>query len=394
MARAILIVMDSVGIGAMPDAAQYGDEGSNTLANISKQAGGLKIPNLQRMGLGNAREIPFVSPQNNPSANYGFMAERSKGKDTITGHWEMTGIILDQAFPTFPSGFPDDFIRRFEERIGRLTLGNEVASGTEIMQRLGAEHVRTGQPIVYTSADSVFQIAAHEEVIPLNELMEICRIARKMLQGDLRVARVIARPFIGETGNYQRTPNRHDFAVDPPGKTLLDRIVEAGQKVLAVGKINDIFNGKGISEHVSSHGNDDGIAKTIKYLRRDDAGLIFTNLVDFDMVYGHRNNVKGYAEALEAFDARIPEITSILKQDDILFITADHGCDPTTVSTDHSREYVPLLVYGPKLKQGVNLGQRACFADLGATIAEYLGVQSIEIGTSFYTELKGENQHD
>jgi phosphopentomutase len=386
--------MDSVGIGAMPDAAQYGDEGSNTLANISKQAGGLRIPNLKRMGLGNAREIPFVPPQSNPSANYGFMAERSKGKDTITGHWEMTGIILERAFPTFPSGFPDDFIRRFEEQIGRLTLGNEVASGTEIMQRLGAEHVRTGKPIVYTSADSVFQIAAHEEVIPLNELMEICRIAREMLQGDLRVARVIARPFIGEAGNYQRTPNRHDFAVNPPGKTLLDRIVEAGQKVLAVGKINDIFNGKGISEHVSSGGNDDGIAKTIEYLRRDDAGLIFTNLVDFDMVYGHRNNAKGYAEALEAFDARIPEITSILRKDDILFITADHGCDPTTASTDHSREYVPLLVYGPNLKQGVNLGQRACFADLGATIAEYLGVQPLENGTSFYTQLKGENQHD
>lgn len=391
MVRAIIIVMDSAGIGEMPDAADYGDKGSNTIANISREVGGLKIPNLVRLGLANIIAVPFVPPAADPIGSFGKMAEISGGKDTTTGHWEMSGIVLQEPFPTFPSAFPKEFIRQFEQRIGRETLGNEVASGTEIIQRLGDEHVRTGKPIVYTSADSVFQIAAHEEVIPLDDLMTICRIARGMLVGELQVSRVIARPFVGETGNYQRTTNRHDLSVKPIGKTLLDRVVAGGQKVLAVGKISDIFAGEGISEYVLTKGNDDGVNKTVEYLKRDEPGLIFTNLVDFDMVYGHRNNVAGYASALEAFDARLPEVMSLLRDDDILFITADHGCDPTTVSTDHSREYVPILAYGPKLKKGIDLGTRGSFADLGATVTEYLGVESLTHGQSFYSSIRGDD---
>lgn len=391
MVRTIVIVMDSAGVGEMPDAADYGDIGSNTFANISREVGGLKIPNLIRLGLANIIDMPFVAPEANPIGSFGKMAELSGGKDTTTGHWEISGIVLKEPFPTFPPGFPKEFIQRFEQRIGRETLGNEVASGTEIMQRLGAEHVRTGKPIVYTSADSVFQIAAHEGVIPLDELMAICRIAREMLVGELQVSRVIARPFLGEADNFQRTTNRHDFSVKPIGRTLLDRIVESGQKVLAVGKINDIFAGEGISEYVLTKGNDDGVNKTLEYLKRNEPGLIFTNLVDFDMVYGHRNNVRGYADALEAFDLRLPEIISALRAEDILFITADHGCDPTTVSTDHSREYVPVLAYGPKLKSGISLGIRGSFADLGATIAEYLGVEPLTHGQSFYSQIRGDD---
>ncbi|NLI93571.1 MAG: phosphopentomutase [Peptococcaceae bacterium] len=390
MRRVILLIMDSVGIGAMPDAKDYGDEGSNTLSNISKELGGINIPNLKKLGIGNIIDIPFLSPENTPSACYGKMAEKSKGKDTTTGHWEQMGLITEQPFPTFPEGFPAEFIRDFEKRIGREVLGNTVASGTEIIQRLGPEHVRTGKPIVYTSADSVFQIAAHEEVIPLDELMNICRVAREMLVGELNVSRVIARPFVGTEGNFQRTTNRHDFSIVPPHATLLDHIIEGNQKVLAVGKINDIFAGRGISETVSTKGNMDGVEKTIQFLQRDDPGLIFTNLVDFDMVYGHRNNVKGYALALEELDARIPSVMEALKDDDILVISADHGCDPTTSSTDHSREYVPLLVYGKKIKRGVNLGTRSTFADVGATIAEILSVKPLLQGKSFFSEIKGE----
>ncbi len=390
--RAILLVMDSVGIGELPDARDYGDEGSNTLLNISQKVG-LKVPHLRALGLGNIIDIPCISPVSKAKANYGKMAERSKGKDTTIGHWELTGLIMEQGFPTFPKGFPEEFIREFEKRIGRQVLGNEVASGTEIIERLGAEHIKTGKPIVYTSADSVFQIAAHEEIIRLEELMNICKIAREMLKGDLNVSRVIARPFIGEEGRFQRTTNRHDFSVEPPAKTLLDYITESGQKVLAVGKINDIFAGKGISEYVPTSGNMDGIEKTLSYLGREEPGLIFTNLVDFDMVYGHRNNVKGYAEALEELDTRIPEIIDALGEHDMLIITADHGCDPTTSSTDHSREYVPLLVYGHSLKKGVDLGTRSSFADVGATIAEYLSLETLTNGRSFYSEIK-ENQND
>lgn len=386
--RVLLIVMDSVGIGEMPDAEQYGDKGSNTLGNISRKLGGLKIPNLQDLGIGNIDDLPFLPPVENPLANYGKMAEKSVGKDTTTGHWEIAGVILEKAFPTFPSGFPQHFIREFEKRINREVLGNVAASGTEIIQRLGLEHVRTGKPIVYTSADSVFQIAAHEKVIPLDELMNICKIAREMLTGELQVSRVIARPFLGEEGNYYRTKNRHDFSIEPVAKTLLDSVIESGQSVLAVGKINDIFAGRGITEYVLTKGNMDGIDKTLEYLQRQEPGLIITNLVDFDMVYGHRNNVEGYAQALEEFDRRLPEILKSLKEKDMLIITADHGCDPTTASTDHSREYVPLLVYGKRLKNGINLGVRQTFADVGATIADYLGVQPLQNGKSFYREIK------
>lgn len=385
--RAILIVLDSVGIGEMPDASDYGDQGSNTLSNIAKAMNGLKLPNLQAMGLGNIAPIQGVEPAVNPKACYGKMAEASPGKDTTTGHWEIAGVILEKAFPTFPQGFPREFIEAFEEKIGRRVLGNEAASGTEIIERLGEEHVKTGRPIVYTSADSVFQVAAHEEVISLSELMKICEIARKMLDGDMRVGRVIARPFLGEPGNYYRTSHRHDFAIEPPHKILLDFVQEAGLNVMAVGKIKDIYYGHGVTEHVLTTGNQEGIEKTLLYLKDDKPGLIMTNLVDFDMVYGHRNNVKGYAQALEEFDARLPEIIACLHQEDILMITADHGCDPTTASTDHSREYVPLLVYGQDLREGVDLGIRSSFADLGQTVAEYLKTSRIPHGISFLADI-------
>lgn len=387
--RVILIVMDSVGIGEMPDAWKYGDEGSNTLGNISKEVGGLKIPNLAGLGLGNIADIPFVGPAVNPSANFGKMAIKSEGKDTTTGHWEMTGIVLDRGFPTFPEGFPLDFIKEFEKRIGRSVLGNEVASGTEIMERLGPEHEKTGKPIVYTSADSVLQIAAHEEVIPIDELMKICKIARELLIDDLLVARVIARPFIGKAGSYTRTKNRHDFSINPVSKTVLDYLVESGKKVIAIGKIKDIFANQGISESFSTKGNLDGVSRTIESIKQDDeAALIITNLVDFDMVYGHRNNVKGYAQALEELDTRIPELLSVIKEDDILILTADHGCDPTTTSTDHSREYVPLLVYGTKLKKGVNLGIRPMLTDIGVSIADYFDIEVGFKGDSFLQDIQ------
>lgn len=386
--RVILLVMDSVGIGEMPDSHEYGDQGSNTLYNIAKAVGGLNLPNLQKLGIGNIIELPLMTPAQSPLAGFGKMAEKSKGKDTTIGHWEMSGLIMEEGFPTFPDGFPEEFIRSFQERIGREVLGNTVASGTEIIERLGPEHLKTGKPIVYTSADSVFQIAAHEEIIPLPELMRICQVAREMLNGELNVSRVIARPFVGQPGSFQRTTNRHDFSVVPPAKTVLDHIIEAGQKVLAVGKINDIFAGQGISEYVPTTGNLDGIKKTLAYMKRADAALIFTNLVDFDMVYGHRNNVQGYAQALEELDSQILLILESLQKEDMLIITADHGCDPTTTSTDHSREYVPLLVYGPSLKQGANLGTRSTFADVAATIAEYLGVEPVAQGNSFYPQVK------
>lgn len=383
MKRVILIVLDSVGIGAMPDAHLYGDEGSNTLGNIAQVRGGLSLPNLEKLGLGNIAPIKGVEPLPQPPGAFGKMAEKSPGKDTTTGHWEIAGVVLEKPFPTFPQGFPEDFLTEFERRIGREVLGNEVASGTEIIQRLGQEHVETGKPIVYTSADSVFQIAAHEEVIPLKELYRICEIAREMLDGDLRVGRVIARPFLGREGDFYRTTNRHDYAVEPPIKTLLDVIKERDLKVMAVGKIKDIYAGRGITDHLPSKGNEDGVNKTLEFMNRKESGLIMTNLVDFDMLYGHRNDVENYAQALEDFDKRLPEIMALLGEEDLLILTADHGCDPTTVSTDHSREYVPLLIYGKKVKEGVSLGIRSSFADLGATIAEYLETEPLEHGESF-----------
>ena len=386
MRRAILIVLDSVGIGEMPDAQDYGDVGSNTLGNIARVRGGLHLPYLQELGLGNIHPIQGVAPVQNPKGSFGKMAERSPGKDTTTGHWEMAGVVLENAFPTFPQGFPQEFIEAFEKRIGRQVIGNEVASGTEIIQRLGKEHVQTRSPIVYTSADSVFQIAAHEEVIPLDELMRICEIAREMLVGELKVGRVIARPFLGTEENFYRTTNRHDLAIEPPHEILLDVIKEKGLDVLAVGKIKDIYAGHGVTEYILTKGNMDGVDKTIAFMKEKKPGLVMTNLVDFDMLYGHRNNVEGYAKALEEFDARLPEIFALLEEEDVLIFTADHGCDPTTKSTDHSREYVPLLLFGNQVIPGRNLGIRSSFADLGATLVEYFGTATLPHGESFLNE--------
>ncbi|WP_422444768.1 phosphopentomutase [Thermoanaerobacterium sp. DL9XJH110] len=381
--RVVLIVLDSVGAGELPDAAKYGDEGSNTLANTARAVGGLKLPHMQKLGLGNIIPIEGVAPEANPQASYGKAAEKSAGKDTTTGHWELAGIISERPFPVYPHGFPEEVIREFEKRIGTKILGNRAASGTEIIKELGELHMNTGCPIVYTSADSVFQIAAHEEVIPLERLYEMCRIAREILRGEHAVARVIARPFVGKPGNFVRTYNRADFSLKPPKKTLLDMVQQAGMKVLAVGKIWDIFAGQGITEAYHTEGNMDGVDKTIAAMGRLDRGLIFTNLVDYDMLYGHRNDPAGYARALEDFDARLPEILSNLREGDVLVITADHGCDPTTESTDHSREYVPVLVAGESIKKGVDLGVLSSFSDIGQTVADLLGCERLECGESF-----------
>jgi len=369
--RAIVIVLDSAGIGELPDAEKYGDLGSNTIVNIAKNYDELRLPNMKKLGLGNITDIPNVESQVDCSGAYGKMAERSAGKDTTTGHWELMGVTLKKAFPTYPYAFSEEIIKEFERLIGRETIGNVIASGTEIIERLGDEHVRTGKPIVYTSADSVFQIAVHEEVIPLAEFYDMCLKARNLLVGDHAVGRVIARPFVGGSGNYTRTTNRKDFSLDPTGITLLDELKEKDFEVKAVGKIEDIFNKKGITDAVHTTSNTAGVDMTLEYMKQDFTGLIFTNLVDFDMLYGHRNNVKGYGDALMEFDARLPEVLDLMKEEDILMITADHGCDPTTPSTDHSREYVPLLVYGKKIKSGTNIGVRTSFADMAATLADY-----------------------
>lgn len=387
MKRAVIIVLDSAGIGELPDAAKYGDEGSNTFVNIKKSRPDMDLKNMCSLGLGNidGKDIDLLGKVENPIGCFGKMAEASNGKDTTTGHWEMTGIITENPFPTFTkTGFPYEVMRRLEADTGDMGfLGNLAASGTEIINILGDEHVRTGFPIVYTSADSVFQIAAHEDVVPVEKLYWICEKARAILQGPYAVARVIARPFTGTSGHYVRTKNRRDFSLAPTSATILDLISGAGKNVTAVGKIEDIFQHRGIT--VSSHttNNHDGTEKTIEFIKKDSDGLIFTNLVDFDMVYGHRNDIDGYKNALEAFDKKLPEIISALKYEDILFITADHGCDPTTPSTDHSREYVPLLVYGKNIKHGVNLGIRSTFADLGKTVVDYLGIENSLPGTSF-----------
>jgi phosphopentomutase len=387
MKRAIIVVMDSVGIGELPDAGNYGDRGSNTLGNIAAAVGGLRLPNLERLGLGCIDGVKCLEAVNPPLGSYGRMAEKSAGKDTTTGHWEIAGIVLERPFPVYPDGFPEDVIRRFENAIGIKTLGNVAASGTEIIKELGRQHVMTEYPIVYTSADSVFQIAAHEDVIPVERLYEICRIAREILQGEHAVGRVIARPFTGSDGNYTRTDRRHDFSLKPIKETVLDGISEKGLKVKAVGKIEDIFCGSGITDSVHIHGNMDGVDKTLDYMKEDFEGLIFTNLVDFDMLYGHRNDAPGYARALAEFDGRIPELSAAMKEDDILIITADHGCDPTTPSTDHSREYVPLLLYGKKVKRGVNLGTRGSFTDVAQTLSEMFSIGADFGGDSFYSDI-------
>jgi phosphopentomutase len=384
--RVALFVLDSVGVGELPDAGDYGDTGSNTLGNISLAVGGLKMPNLGRLGLGNIITIEGVPPAENPEASYGRMAERSPGKDTTTGHWEMAGIILKQPFPVYPNGFPPDLIKSYEEKIGRGVLGNKAASGTAIIEELGTRHMETGFPIVYTSADSVFQVAAHEEIIPLEELYRICQIARDMLVGEHAVGRVIARPFEGSPGSFRRTVNRHDFSLKPQGSTLLNLLADNSVQVTAVGKIKDIFAGDGVTNAVLTKGNKEGMEKSLQLMKSDCTGLIFTNLVDFDMLYGHRNNPRGYADALEELDRWFPELLNSLKEDDVLIITADHGCDPTTPSTDHSREYVPLLIYGRSVLAGVNLGVRESFADIAATVAEIFGLK-FEVGRSFWSQV-------
>ncbi len=382
--RVIVIVLDSVGIGELPDAAEFGDVGSHTLGNMARVVGGLKLPNMERMGLGNIAILEGVIPQEEPTAVFGKLAEISAGKDTTTGHWELMGLQLKRPFPLYPDGFPPEVMEAFEEKIGRGTLGNYPASGTVILDELGEEHMRSGKPIIYTSGDSVFQIAAHEEIIPIDELYNICHIAREQLRGEHEVSRIIARPFIGTPGNFERTANRHDYSVVPPEPTLLDSLKEAGFMVYAVGKINDIFVGQGITEYIYTQDNEDGIDKTIAAIReKRDRGLIFTNLVDFDAKFGHRNNPQGYADSLAAFDQRLPEIVNALADDDVLILTADHGNDPTTPSTDHSREYVPILISGKVVKAGVNIGVRQTFADLATTIADIFSINLPPKGRSF-----------
>jgi phosphopentomutase len=385
--RVIVIVLDSCGIGALPDAAQYGDEGSNTIANTAAAVGGLSVPNLQRLGLGNIAPIAGVPPSDQPAGAFGKMAERSVGKDSTNGHWEIMGVVLDRMLPVYPDGFPDDLMRSFESRIGHKTLGNKPASGTVIIEELGAEHLRTGYPIIYTSADSVFQIAAHESVVSLDELYRMCEIARELLQGEHAVGRVIARPFIGPVGAFKRTAQRKDFSLKPPAPTVLDIVQEAGLGVWGVGKLDYLFANQGISECIHVEDNDEGISQTLNLIKRPNWGIIFTNLGDFDTLFGHRNNPQGFAAALEAFDRRVPEIEAAMLPGDVAFITADHGCDPTTPSTDHSREYVPVLTWGKAVKQGVDLGTRGTFADLGATIATLLGLSQPLTGDSFAKEI-------
>ena len=377
--RIIWIVLDSVGIGAMPDAAGYGDEGSDTLGNIARGRK-LELPNLCRLGLANIKPIPGLAPTATPAGAYGRCRLASPGKDTTTGHWEMAGIILAKPFPIYPHGFPPYIMEAFESRIGRKTLGNKPASGTEIIQELGEEHLRTGWPIVYTSADSVFQVAAHESVIPVEELYGICKIARGILTGHNEVGRVIARPFTGEPGNFVRTTNRHDYAVPPPPGMLLDRLAERGVPVFAIGKISDVFLGRGIARSERTKDNADGMRKTLAAMEEQAAGLIFVNLVDFDQLYGHRNDVDGYATALESVDRWLPCLELQIR--DAVIFTADHGCDPTTTSTDHSREYTPLLMYGPGVRAGTNLKIRNSLADIGQTVGENFET-SITAGCSF-----------
>ena len=388
MNRAIIIVLDSAGIGEMPDAGEYGDAGANTLGHIAAAVEGFSLPNMEKMGLGNIAPLKGVPPSPSPSGGYGKLSEESHGKDTTVGHWEIAGLVSSIPFPVYPDGFPSDLVEAFEKKIGRKTLGNYAASGTDIIRDLGEEHVKTGSPIIYTSADSVFQIAAHEDVIPLEELYTICRQARELLQGEHGVARVIARPFIGEPGKFERTAHRHDFSFIPPSDTLLDVLTRRGFKTYGVGKIYDIFAGKGVSETVSIEDNQDGVDKTLDALKQDGFSLVFTNLVDFDMKYGHRRDIPGYGKALMDFDERVPEILGALRPEDMLFITADHGCDPSyTIHTDHTREYIPLLVNGPEIKAGVNLEIRGSFADIAQTIAEYLGIPELDAGTSFLSEI-------
>jgi phosphopentomutase len=385
--RVIWIVLDSVGIGELPDAADYGDVGRTTLGHIAESRP-LALPNLVRLGLANIAPLAHLAAAASPIGAYGKGVTHSPGKDTTTGHWEMAGVWLDQAFPTYPHGFPSEVIAEFEKQIGRGTLGNKAASGTEIIKELGEEHVRTGKPIVYTSGDSVFQIAAHEDVIPIAELYRMCEIARKLLDGPNRVGRVIARPFAGAKGHFARTTRRHDYAVDPPKPMLLDVLAERGVPVFGIGKIHDIYNGRGVEKYVTTTGNADGMAKLTAALNDRKSGLIFCNLVDFDMLYGHRKDVEGFAQSLEEFDRLLEPFLALMRVSDFLVITADHGCDPDSrwPTTDHSREYVPILAYSPGSGAAVNLGVRQTLADMGQTVAETFGGK-IAHGKSFLSEI-------
>jgi phosphopentomutase len=388
--RVVLIVLDSVGIGALPDAIAYGDDGSNTLGHIAERVP-LNIPVLRSLGLDRLVALGD-DPAAVPRGAYGRMAEASAGKDSVTGHWEMMGVVLDRPFPTFPTGFPAGLIAEFERRIGRATLGNVVASGTEIIERLGADHVRTGKPIVYTSADSVFQIAAHEDVIPLAELHRICRVAFELFANGLGVGRVIARPFVGTPGAFTRTANRHDYALEPAGPTLLDRLTDRNIPVVAIGKVSDLFAGRGISQTMPTTSDADGMDKLEAAMSDTAGGFIFMNLVDFDTLYGHRNDVAGYAANLQRFDERLQRTLPALRPGDLLIVTADHGNDPSTPSTDHSREYVPILLTGDKVRAGVDIGTRRTFADLGQTLAANFGVERLAHGWSFLDQIVEEGR--
>ena len=380
MKRVFLIVLDSVGIGEMPDAAEYGDEGSNTLAAAATSEYFL-MKNMGELGLFHIDGVTCREAVGQPKGAVARLAEASKGKDTTIGHWEIAGLVSHKPLPTYPDGFPKEVLDAFSEATGRGVLCNKPYSGTEVIKDYGEEHMRTGDLIVYTSADSVFQIAAHEEIVPVPELYEICEKARELLVGEHGVGRVIARPFVGEPGNFTRTTNRHDYSLQPPGVTMLNVLKEAGLTVSGVGKIYDIFAGSGLTETVRTKGNEDGINRTIENLGKEFEGLCFVNLVDYDMLYGHRNDVEGYAKALTYFDERLPEMLSLLRDDDVLMITADHGCDPATPSTDHSREYVPFVAYGKNVRAGVNLGTRDSFSDIAATVLDYFGVSGDIQGT-------------
>ena len=390
--RIVWIILDSVGMGELPDAKDFDDEGTHTIGHVAEKNGGLNIPNMVKLGLGNIDGMINIDKVKNADGCYGKAREISKGKDTTVGHWEMTGIYSKEKFPTYPNGFPQEIIDEFCEKTGvKGVLGNEVASGTEIIKRLGDEHIKTKKPIIYTSADSVFQIACHEDVFAPDELYRLCEVAREILKGKHGVARVIARPFVGENGNYTRTSNRRDFSLKPTESNLLSYMKKSGYDVIAIGKIEDIFAGVGITEAIHTKDNQDGIDKTIEYINKDNEGIIFTNLVEFDSKWGHRNDYFGYAKGLEEFDARLPEIISALRDDDILIINSDHGCDPTTKGTDHTREYIPILIYGKNLKSNISIGERETFADIGATIAQIYNIDKLDIGQSFWGNIKMEN---
>lgn len=387
--RIHLVVMDSVGIGEAPDAKSFGDEGSDTLGHIAERMGGLKMPNIEKMGISNIKPIKGISPMDKPSAYFGKLQEASVGKDTMTGHWEIMGLNIDKPFKVYPNGFPQELIQALEEKTGRKVIGNKPASGTEILDELGEEHMKTGAIIVYTSADPVLQIAAHEEVVPLEELYQICEIARELtLSPEFLVGRIIARPFLGEPGNFKRTTNRHDYALKPFERTVMNELQDANYDVIAIGKIADIYNGEGVTESLRTKDNMDGMDKLNEVVRKPFHGISFLNLVDFDALYGHRRDPIGYGEALEAFDARLPEVLEALTNDDLLIITADHGNDPTFEGTDHTREFVPVLAYSPRFSEGTELPASETFADIGATIAENFQVSMPKFGRSFLSYLK------